>query len=1084
MLLAMSFDTNPTDRGPNEQLNLAERLRLRFGDTVDPRIELPPTIQAASSAGSSTSSAVLRRLQARGPLSSRYRLDGELARGGMGAILEVFDQDLRRKLAMKVVLDSDGGALSDSDEPPSPASSTKLARFLEEAQVTGQLDHPGVVPVHELGVDSRGQAYFTMRLVHGRDLSEIFRLVERDAEGWNLTRALNVLLRVCEAMAYAHSKGVVHRDLKPANVMVGQFGEVYVMDWGLARVRGASDRHDVRVRREPLAPSAPIATDRSRGSSAPDRGALLTMDGDVIGTPSYMPPEQARGQLEAIDERSDIYAVGAMLYRLLAGRAPYTDPGEDASALTVLTRILEGPPKSVEECAPNTSPELAAICEKAMASKRDERYADMTALAEDLRAWLEGRVVAAFETGAWAQARKWVLRNRALSAAAAAALLALVAGLSASLWFGRRAANNAVLAEIRRVSAEESALSAARQARIAAEVNAFLNDDLLASIAPEHDGAEVTVRQVLDKAATNLRGRFDDEPQVESALRMTIGASYAKIGDFASALEHVDRALELRTADPAATDTQRFETMLTTAWVWRGLGRTQEAIDLYRDALESVARATPLDHKGLLSAENDLALALVEAGQLVEARDHFENAVEIGRTQLGEDDPQTLVSESNLARHDADQGRIEAAIARFEAVLPLQRSAIGERHPNTLNTLSNLATALTSAGRLEEAERLGREALMECREVYGPDHPSTGQAAGNLGVTLYSLGRLTEAEEHLRDSERIHARIYPEDHRELLRARSNLASVSLDLGRLEEGRELGERVLADQRRVLGEAHPHTLTTLNTVASAYKALGRLDDAERCFREALPLSRETHGPEHPLTLIVLENLGGVLFTQQLFEASELLTREVLEARRRTLGADHPDVAKSTFNLGMVVRAKGDSSSARELFEQALACGGERPLEQNPVAAAALRMLGNLELADGQHAAAEVKFARAIELHRKLGADGEQVAYLLHQRCAALRGLERNEEALEAIEEARELREQVLGPASETTRVSIVMNADTLAKLERFEDAERLALELHRACEDDPAASASFRASVRTLLARIYERWNRPEEAARWR
>jgi serine/threonine protein kinase/Tfp pilus assembly protein PilF len=1088
MLLGMSLDQAPSDRGaPPPQLSLAERLKLRFGDAVDPRIELPPTLHAGSSSGSNVSPAVLRRLQARGPLSSRYRLEGELARGGMGAILEVFDEDLRRKLAMKVVLDADGAALSDTDRPPSPVSAAKLARFLEEAQVTGQLDHPGIVPVHELGVDPHGQAYFTMRLVRGRDLGEIFRLVERDAEGWNLTRAINVLLKVCEAMAFAHSKGVVHRDLKPANIMVGQFGEVYVMDWGLARVRGASDRHDVRVRREPTSTAAKIvrvATDRRDASSEHGSDALRTMDGDVLGTPSYMPPEQARGQLESIDERSDLYAVGAMLYRLLAGRAPYTDPGEEAAALTVLTRILEGPPKPVEACSPEASPELTAICEKAMARERGERYADVLALAEDLRAWLEGRVVEAFETGAWAQARKWVLRNRALSAAAAAALVALVAGAGVSLWFGARAASNAVLAEERRVAAERSATSAARQARIADEVNAFLNDDLLASIAPEHEGAEVTVRQVLDKAASNLRGRFDDEPQVESALRMTIGASYAKIGDYASALEHVDRALELRTADPETSDKQRFETMFTTAWVWRGLGRTEEAIDLYSDALEGLSASTTPDYSALLTAENDLALALVEAGRLVEAREHFEKAVELGRTQLGDDALQTLVSESNLARHDADQGRLEAAIARFEAVLPRQRAAIGERHPNTLDTLGNLSTALTSAGRFDEAERLGREALQASREVYGPDHPSTGQAAGNLGVTLYSLGRLVQAEEQLLEAERIHARIYPEEHRDLLRARSNLACVRLDLGRLDESRELAERVLAAQRRVLGESHPHTLTTLNCVASSYKALGRLDDAERVFREALPLYRETHGPEHPQTIVVLENLGGVLFTKQLYEASEILTREALELRRRTLGPDHPGVAKSTFNLGMVVRAKGDLAAARELFEQALACGGERPLEQNPVAYAALQMLGNLDFAAGQHAEAEAQFARAIELARKLGPDGEQVAYLLHQRCAALRGLERNEEALEAIEEALALRERILGPSSETTRVSVVMNADTLAKLGRFEDAERLALELHRACEADAATSASFRTSVRALLERIYERWNRPEEAARWR
>jgi hypothetical protein len=165
----------------------------------------------------------------------------------MGAILKVWDGDLRRHLAMKVVL----GTGSSANPGETPAVDQKqIARFLEEAQVTGQLDHPGIVPVHELGLDADGRVYFTMKLVKGRDLKRIFDLVFEEQEGWNETRALGVIQKVCDAMAYAHVKGVIHRDLKPANVMVGNFGEVFVMDWGLARVLGRSDSHDLRIRPE------------------------------------------------------------------------------------------------------------------------------------------------------------------------------------------------------------------------------------------------------------------------------------------------------------------------------------------------------------------------------------------------------------------------------------------------------------------------------------------------------------------------------------------------------------------------------------------------------------------------------------------------------------------------------------------------------------------------------------------------------------------------------------------------------------------------------------------------------------------
>jgi len=184
----------------------------------------------------------------------------------MGAILKVWDEDLRRSLAMKVILGKGDGAIG--GETP-PVDRRLLARFLEEAQVTGQLDHPGIVPVHELGLDAEGRVYFTMKLVKGRDLKQIFELAFEEREGWNETRALGVILKVCEAMAYAHKKGVIHRDLKPANVMVGGFGEVFVMDWGLARVLGQKDTHDLRL--QPVAATSSLATERrEERQDAPD----------------------------------------------------------------------------------------------------------------------------------------------------------------------------------------------------------------------------------------------------------------------------------------------------------------------------------------------------------------------------------------------------------------------------------------------------------------------------------------------------------------------------------------------------------------------------------------------------------------------------------------------------------------------------------------------------------------------------------------------------------------------------------------------------------------------------------------------
>jgi formylglycine-generating enzyme required for sulfatase activity len=373
---------------------------------------------------------LVRRLATRGAAFSRYLVQGEVARGGMGSILRVHDQDLRRDLAMKVVL-----VREPPDAAGTPAVGGKvLGRFLEEAQVTGQLDHPGIVPVHELGLDEQGRVYFTMRLVAGRDLEGIFELVREGKEGWSVTRAVGVVLKVCEAVAYAHQKGVLHRDLKPANVMVGRFGEVYVMDWGLARVLGRDDAKDVRLRAPREATTGPIQTSLRDSVAAGASSPLVTMDGDIVGTPAYMSPEQARGDLQAIGPASDVYAVGAILYHLLAGHMPYAPPGSSTDAIEIWRAVRDGPPERLELRSPEAPGELVAICAKAMAREPADRYAGMVELAEDLRAYLEGRVVRAYESGFLAQARKWILRNRALAGTiAGAAAIVLLGTTTASL---------------------------------------------------------------------------------------------------------------------------------------------------------------------------------------------------------------------------------------------------------------------------------------------------------------------------------------------------------------------------------------------------------------------------------------------------------------------------------------------------------------------------------------------------------------------------------------------------------------------------------------------------------------------------
>ncbi len=400
------------------------------------------TDASAPSADRVQPSEIVARLSDRPRLGQRYEIRNEVGRGAMGAVLRVYDADLRRQLAVKVMLafEQNGASRTESQES---SAARRYARFLEEAQITGQLDHPGIVPVHEIGLDGEGRLYFTMKLVRGRELREVYELVRKGEDGWNLTRALNVLLRVCEAMAFAHEKGVIHRDLKPDNVMVGRFGEVYVMDWGLAKVLGSADTRDVRVRRADASQSL-VRTERRDRAQEVD-SPLATMDGDIVGTPCYMPPEQARGRLEDIGPHSDVYSVGAMLYELLGGHMPYCGKGDRPSPQAVLGALIQGPPKALRTLVKDLPDELVAICEKAMAREIPDRYPSMAGLTEDLRAYLEGRVVSAYESGAFAEFRKWIARNVAFALTVGAALVVGFGGLYGMLALAQR--KNAELSE-------------------------------------------------------------------------------------------------------------------------------------------------------------------------------------------------------------------------------------------------------------------------------------------------------------------------------------------------------------------------------------------------------------------------------------------------------------------------------------------------------------------------------------------------------------------------------------------------------------------------------------------------------------
>jgi serine/threonine protein kinase len=383
---------------------------------------------------------------------SIYALLSTIDQGGMGKVYLARDERLNRSVAVKVMLgheDRDGAAVQ---------------RFVEEAQITSQLEHPNIVPLHELGVDGDGHLYFSMKLVKGETLgSRLGRWKQQPQLTPDLLyQALTIILKVLDALAFAHSRGVVHRDVKPANIMIGEYGEVLLMDWGIARVLAKSERaaasHRPAGQDRAAAPGGGLAVDST----------FLTTDGDIVGTPGYMAPEQARGELAAIDQRADIYSIGAILYELLAGACPFQGKVTD-----VLSKAAKGEMVAPSKRSPmrQVPPELEAVTMKAMSLRPQNRYRAAKALADDLTSYLAGRSVSARPDPPLVALRKLAARNLPLVAtiAGAIALLAVVSTILISHILHQQAANEQLAIENAGAQSEAEGAKHSRDVAIEAE---------------------------------------------------------------------------------------------------------------------------------------------------------------------------------------------------------------------------------------------------------------------------------------------------------------------------------------------------------------------------------------------------------------------------------------------------------------------------------------------------------------------------------------------------------------------------------------------------------------------------------------
>ena len=463
---------------------------------------------ATPSTSSASSAVVVRRglgMAAR-PARLRFALIDELGRGGMGVVLRGRDPDLQREVAIKL--------LRANDDP------VRQARFFTEAQINGQLEHPNIVPVHESGLDQDGRPWFAMKLVRGRELSEVLserRSHPATAAAWPLVRLVGVLIQICNGMAFAHSRHVIHRDLKPGNIMLGDFGEVLVMDWGLGKVLVDEIGED----------------GRKAGSSTVTSSPVVTLDGAVVGTPCYMPPEQARGDLDLVGVPSDVYALGAILYEILTGQPPVTGDSVEEVVRKVRAHEIARPLR--DPAGRRVPRELAAVAMRALEADPADRYPGAAALGDDLQAWLDHRSVSAVEGSLFGSLIKLVRRHRVTTAVVALALAAVAISVAIG-WIGKE--------EQRREAVAARALSDAERRR-----------------------AEEALRAAEARRLQLDSGRRREQTLVGNAERLgqrgSRGLALAAIGQADAALTRGDAAAAQRCLDSAPSD-QRD-------WCWRHL---------------------------------------------------------------------------------------------------------------------------------------------------------------------------------------------------------------------------------------------------------------------------------------------------------------------------------------------------------------------------------------------------------------------------------------------------------------------------------------------------------------------------------
>jgi len=848
----------------------------------------------------------------------RFRILRPHARGGLGAVFVALDTELHREVALKKILDRH------ADDP------TSRARFLLEAEVTGGLEHPGIVPVYGLGTYEGGRPYYAMRFIRGDTLKEAVdcfhadEILKRDPgrRSLELRKLLRRFLDVCNAIDYAHTRGVLHRDIKPGNIIVGNHGETLVVDWGLAKARGRADAGASDER--PLVPSS------SSGSSE-------TLPGSALGTPAYMSPEQARGDLENLGPRSDVYSLGATLYYLLTGKPPF-----EGDAIDVIPAVQRGafqPPRSL---VPAIDRALEAVCLKAMALVPADRYPTPKALGEEVERWMADESVAAYRESWTRTLTRWLTRHRTGVTAVGAAMLVALAGLGAVLgvqaWAnGQLTAKNA-----------ELDLEFRREAEVRKEAQANFNmalkavEDYLTSVSEntllkQQDSVDIrSLRRELLNTALKYYKNFVNQRSSDPRLRQQLANAYFRVGEITQEIDSRVEAIEAFHSSQtiweelAAAEPETHELRGQLADCHLAIGKQKGALGDLQGAMtslnEALAILQPIAARQLDPAPFQTRLADC----------YSEIGIIQGRLQSGDGGLDSLVKaraiqQRLLAQHPEQihyrqrmaeiinvlgfvySKRLEYvdAIHCFEAVQEICQSLLEQvtTGPKPVKLLSLLALSHYNMATVHMEKRQFDQALvsleksLKYRSALVAAHPSVTKFRENLGETYEVIADL-QHKAHQDDKAYSSLQMAIEVLEKLVQSQPDEARLHGSLGR--------------SFNALGFIHDELRHNLQAIPAFEKAV---QEQERAIAES------PDDNDYKLLLSNhLENLGEQYVDLGQVDRGLPYYRREIQIRRQLLAA-HPekrafrlDLADALSTLGNIQCHAGDSAAAHESFSAA--------------------------------------------------------------------------------------------------------------------------------------------------------------------